>query len=332
MHILIIGVGSIGERHLRNFLRIDGVTCSIAEPYAALRDKITSQYKVTKSYAHWEDADLSSLQGAVICTPTDMHVPIMTKIVDAGIPALSEKPIAMKMEGGLPELTAKIRQKNAIAGVAFVMRSNPLMGELKENIAAGKVGPILTVNYYASQYWPQMRQAWPPGYAQRRATGGGAIPDHLVHMINLLEWFLGPVQSVAAYQRHMCLEGIESEDYGTVTLRFAGGQVAQITLCLFQRGGTSWRLQLAGREGTLQLGNEDKQISIFAEKTGQWAQGRIHPVERDDLFMFQAQDFINCIRGKAQPRCTVEEAERTLKVVLAAMESSDGNGGFVKVS
>ena len=329
MHILIIGVGSIGERHLRNFLRIEGVACSIAEPHAPLRAATVAQYKVARAYANWEDADLRSLQGAVICAPTDVHVPIMTRLVEAGVPVLSEKPIAMKLEG-IAELKETIRRKGTVTGVAFIMRNNPMMVEARERMTAGEVGRMLAANYYAGQYWPRMRKGWPPGYAQRRETGGGAIPDHLVHMINLLEWFLGPVQAVAAYQRHMNLEGIESEDYGTVTLRFAGEQVAQLTLCLFQRD-ASWRLQLIGSEGTLRLGDGEGPIDVFSDKTGQWAKGCMTAPNRDDLFMLQAQHFLDCIRGKAQPRCTVAEAERTLRVVLAALESSDGNGGFVTV-
>ena len=327
MHIFIIGVGSIGERHLRNFLRIDGVRCSFAETNDEQRGKIAAELGAEGTFASWEEADLSDFDGVVICTPTDMHVPIMTQLVEADVPVLSEKPIAMKLDG-IAELKQKIREKNAVTGVAFCMRHHPLMAEIKRRIDGGDLGTVRLAQSYSGQYWPRMRKGWPPEYAIRRETGGGAIPDHLVHSINLLEWFLGPTVSVSAFQRHMELPGINTEDYGTVIMRFAGGQVGQLTLCLFQRD-LQARLQIIGDGGTARYEMEADRLDLFDDGNGEWTKGDAQTVDRDDLFMLQAQHFLAQIRGEAEPRCTVEEAEQTLRTVLAAVESSDGDSGFV---
>ena len=76
MHFLIIGVGSIGERHLRNLLRIEGVGCSIAETNPVTREKVASEYQVKAAYSDYRDADLAAFDGAVICVPANLHVPI----------------------------------------------------------------------------------------------------------------------------------------------------------------------------------------------------------------------------------------------------------------
>ena len=161
MHILIIGVGSIGERHLRNFLRIDGVRCSFAEPSPTQREKIAADYEVVRTFDSWEEADLSEFDGVVICTPTDLHVPIMVRLVDAGIPLLSEKPLAMKLEG-IADLKRRIREKSAVAGVAFCLRHHPLLAEIKERIVNGELGTVRVASQYSGQYWPRMRKGWPP--------------------------------------------------------------------------------------------------------------------------------------------------------------------------
>lgn len=327
MHILIIGVGSIGERHLRNFLRLDGVRCSIAEPNAALRGKMEENYRLESACANWEETNLSDFDGAVICAPTNLHVPIMTRLVEAGVNVLSEKPLAME-PAGIAELKRKIREKSVTAGVAFCIRHDPLIGEIKERIEQGDLGAVRAVNYYASQHWPSMRKGWPPAYAQKRETGGGVIPDHLIHAINYLEWLLGPVAAVSAYQRHIVLDGIPTEDYGTVTLRFSAGPVAQLTLCLFQHDAHEL-LQIVGDEGTIRLERDTERLQVFHKQSRVWQSGRVSGVNRDDLFMMQAEHFTNCIEGKAEPRCTVEEAEKTLRVILAAMESSDADSRFV---
>ena len=327
MHILIIGTGSIGERHLRNFLRIDGVRCSFAEPSEEQRKRISSDYDAERVFASWGEADLSDFDGVVICTPTDLHVPIMTQLVDAGIPTLSEKPIAMGLDG-IGELREKIDEKGVVAGVAFCMRHHPLLVELRGLVEAGDLGAVRVARCYSGQYWPRMRKGWPPAYAQSRATGGGAIPDHMVHSINLLEWFLGPVASVSAFQRNLGLPDIRTEDYGVVTLRFADGRVAQLSICLFQRD-TQSRLEVIGDTGTARYELGAEQLDLFDDGAGVWKKGQAESADRDDLFKLQAQHFVDCIRGDAEPRCTVEEAERTLRVILAAIQSSDGNSEFV---
>lgn len=330
MHILILGVGSIGERHLRNFLRLDGVRCSCAEPNDAQRARIAAEYEAERAFASWEEADLSDYDGVVLCTPTNLHVPLLTQLVEAGVPVLSEKPLAIKLDG-VAELNRKIRQQSALAGVAFCMRHHPLMVEIKERIDSGDLGTVRLAQSYSGQYWPRMRKGWPPAYAVHRETGGGAIPDHLVHSINLLEWFFGPPVAVSAFQRHLELPGISTEDYGAVTMRFAGGQVGQLTLCLFQRD-LQVQLQIIGEGGTARYEREADRLDLFDDESGEWKKGEAHAIDRDDLFLLQAQHFLACIRGGAEPRCTVEEAEQTLRTVLAAVESSDGDSGFVECS
>ena len=131
MHFLIIGVGSIGERHLRNFLRIEGVRCSIAEINAELRKKIASEYEVQASYADYLDADLSSFDGVVICTPANTHIPMATDIVAAGTHVLTEKPLAMSLEG-VDELIKLRDKKSVVVSVAFILRCDPVIAETRE--------------------------------------------------------------------------------------------------------------------------------------------------------------------------------------------------------
>ena len=99
MHFLIIGVGSIGERHLRNFLRIEGVECSIAEVNADTRKKISGEDKVQSSFADYRETNPADFDGAVVCVPANLHVPIATELVKAGTHVLIEKPLAVLPDG-----------------------------------------------------------------------------------------------------------------------------------------------------------------------------------------------------------------------------------------
>jgi len=330
MHFLIIGVGSIGERHLRNFLRLEGVRCSIAEVSPGTRERVAQAYPVEASFGDYRDADLAGYDGVVICVPANLHVAIAKEVVAAGIHVLTEKPLAMSLEG-VAELRQLREEKGVTAAVAFCLRTDPLINEAKARIDSGELGTVRWAHYYSGQYWPRMRKDYPPAYALRRETGGGAIPDHLVHVVNSLEWFFGDVEAVSAYQWHMALEGIATEDAGGACLRFAAGQVAQLGICLFQRDTTAG-LQLIGDKGTIRMAGGADRLRIFSDEKDCWLDGDATPLDRDDLFMAQAQHFVDCIQGRAAPRCTIEDGERTLRTVLAALESVDGDGGFVQVS
>ena len=330
MHFLIVGVGSIGERHLRNFLRIDGVRCSIAEINPSTRAKMAAEYKVEAVYSDYRDADLASFDGVVICVPANLHVRIATEVVAAGTHVLTEKPLAMSLEG-IDELKRLRDEKGVVVSVAFTYRTDPLIREIKEIVGSGRLGETRVIHSYAGQYWPRMRKDYPPQYAQKRETGGGAIPDHLVHMINWLEWVFGPPVEVSARQWRLALRDVATEDTCFLTMCFPGGQVAQLGLCLFQRD-TNNRIQLIADGGTLRLLHGMETLEVFDDATGQWTQGGAVRGDRDDLFWEQAQYFIECIQGRAEPLCTVEEGEQTLRTILAALESSDTDGRFVKVA
>ena len=152
----------------------------------------------------------------------------------------------------------------------------------------------------------------------------------LVHDINYLEWMFGAVQEVSGRQWRLALEDLATEDAGFVTMCFDNGTIAQIGAAMFQRDLTL-RLQVIADGGTIRMVEGSKTLEIFDDKTGQWRKGTARNIERDDCFRNQAQHFIDCIQGKAAPICTLEEGEQTLRTVLAALESSDTDGRFVKI-
>ena len=80
----------------------------------------------------------------------------------------------------------------------------------------------------------------------------------------------------------------------------------------------------------MRMGNDA--LELFDEALGDWRAGDARSLDRDDAFLNQAQHFIDCIRGEEVPRCTLEQGELTLRTILAALESSDADGGFIRVN
>ena len=96
-----------------------------------------------------------------------------------------------------------------IAGVAYPFRAHPSVSAMRAAIIAGRFGKPLQVTVVAGQHFPTYRPAYREIYYRDRATGGGAIQDALTHMINAVEWIVGPTTSVVADAERLKLDGVE---------------------------------------------------------------------------------------------------------------------------
>ena len=94
---LFVGVGSIGERHLRCFLQTGRVEAAILEINNPLRQKVAQKYRVTDSYADIETVLKRAFDLAVISTPAQSHIPLATRFAEAGIHLLIEKPLGTSL-------------------------------------------------------------------------------------------------------------------------------------------------------------------------------------------------------------------------------------------
>ena len=87
---LVIGVGSIGERHVRSFQRTGRATLSVCEVNEKLCREVAERYQITQRWTSFEDALNQEYDLAVICTPAHLHVPMATRLAQRGVDLLIE--------------------------------------------------------------------------------------------------------------------------------------------------------------------------------------------------------------------------------------------------
>ena len=112
--VLIVGVGSIGLRHLRCFRQTDRVRVSICEIDPVLRRRVAEEHQIDRCYADLDGALADRHDAAVIATPAHLHVPVAIRLAEAGLHLLIEKPLSTNMEG-IDTLQEIVRQP-AIGG------------------------------------------------------------------------------------------------------------------------------------------------------------------------------------------------------------------------
>ncbi|MBI5768511.1 MAG: Gfo/Idh/MocA family oxidoreductase [Verrucomicrobia bacterium] len=318
--ILVVGCGSIGERHLRCFQATARATVTACEQNPALLQRMADTYRVP-GVADWQAAVRSGQPTAVvICTPAPLHVPIAGAALAAGMHVLIEKPLSHSL-AGVEELLAAHARSQRQAAVAYVLHVFPFLAEAQAFLARGELGPVRQVSVLSGQPFHLLRPAYAQTYYRDRRTGGGAIQDALTHSANWIESVLGPTESVLCDCAHLALPDVEVEDTVHVSARHRDGVLASYALNQFQHPNeTSFQLNCVA--GSLRIELHAQRWGVFRAGDAGWTWHDARVADRDAHFIAQANAFLDQIEGRPPRLCSLEAAAHTLRFNLAALASA----------
>lgn len=315
---LIIGGGSIGERHLRCFQQTGRTEVMLCEINADLRETLRERYQLAEPFETLEEGLSANPDIAVICTPAHLHIPMATQIAEQNVSFLLEKPVSTSLEG-VADLSKVIAEKELLTGVAYVHRSNPLLAGMRDAIHSGRFGKPLQINCISGQHFPYYRPAYRQIYYTQHAMGGGAVQDALTHLLNLGEWFVGPITEVVADADHNALAGVDVEDSVNVLARH-DHLMASYTLNQHQAANET-QVTVICENATVRFEGHNGRWRYLTEPETEWQLGEELTFERDTLFINQANTFLDCFEQRAPFLCTLDEGVQTLKVALAILDS-----------
>lgn len=329
-NILIIGGGSIGERHVVCFLATGRAEVSLCEISEEVRNRVASAHNLAASFASLDEAIASKPDAAVICAPAHVHMSIASQLVAAGIAVLIEKPLSTSVDDAAT-FTAQVESSGLESGVAFVYRANPVLQDMHRAIVEGnEFGKILQISVVAGQHFPFYRPAYREIYFTKHETGGGLIQDMFPHLLNAVEWFAGPMSRVIADADHLALEGIEVEDSLTVIGRH-GDAMASYSMNLHQAANETTIL-IVCEKGTAKFEyTKSHWLATMSPEDEFSVQVKIE-MERNDLFTNQANAFLDQLESGTEALCSVAEALTTLKTTLAVLQSSRNGGERIDLS
>jgi predicted dehydrogenase len=326
--ILVIGCGSIGERHLRCFQATGRAVVSACDANPALLGKIAGQYGVTVFADLPAALSVGSFDGFVICTPAQSHLEIALTGLRHGAGLLIEKPLSTSLEK-VPAVRDAIAKAGKFVGIAYVYHFMPWMQAARAVLSSGELGQPLHVSVTTGQHFPTFRPAYREIYYTRHETGGGAIQDALTHIANAVEWIIGPTTRLFCDAAHQSLEGVTVED--TVNLVARNG-TAMVNYALNQfQAPNEMTMQIHCECGSVKIEGPEQRCGVFRRAANAWEWHQSAPLERDDIFIAQANAFLDELHGKPTALCSFEEAVQTLKFNLAALESAR-SGKAVEIS
>lgn len=191
MKVLIVGLGSIADRHINALLRIDSESQVLALRSTADGKKYDN---IINIYS-WNEVP-RDIDFIIISNPTFAHYDTLNSALDFEVPIFLEKPPFMNLTG-VSEIIQRIRDKNITVYTAFNLRFYPLIQWLKNNL---NVNRVLEVQAYCGSYLPNWRkdQDYRSNYSAIRAMGGGVHLD-LTHEMDYLVWIFGfPISSIVS--------------------------------------------------------------------------------------------------------------------------------------
>lgn len=208
MRILLIGLGSIGRRHLGHLKRIGGLELAA---FRTNKGQLKKEESISEFY-HLEDALDFKPDGVIISNPTSLHVDTAVPFLEKGIKVLIEKPIDTSLQNA-----ERLRPYKDLIRIAYCMRFNPINHFLKKLFE--KETPF-NVGFKRSFYLPK----WHPyadyrqEYTALKSLGGGVIRT-LSHEIDLsLYWFGEPKDVTGVVDKLSFLE-IDTDDYAFFTTK-----------------------------------------------------------------------------------------------------------------
>lgn len=344
MKILMIGLGSIGQRHLRNIKRVLGEEAEILayrvrglqrtfSDTMQIRDRVSleEEYHI-RSFASLTEALLEKPELAFITNPTNMHIPCAIQCAKAGCHLFLEKPVSDSLEG-IDELQKAAQDAGIKIFVGYQNRFHPAICAVKEVLEAGSLGKILSVHSVVGERLTTMHtyEDYKETYMARKDMGGGVVTNQLVHEMDYLYYLFGKPVSVYALGGTIGNLGIDVEDNCDALFLMENGteRVAVNVHADFYQSPPSRFIKVIGEKGQIQAdlinGTVTKTVSDVTEHIA------FTEFVRNDMFVEELKLFLSSVSEGGKEAITLEDGIVSLKMAMAIKESMQ-TGGVVNVN
>ncbi|HAT29415.1 MAG TPA: oxidoreductase [Janthinobacterium sp.] len=285
-----------------------------AQPYASLSEMLAA----------------CQADAFILTTPSGMHPEQAIQIAEAGHSVVTEKPMATRWE----DAKRMVEACDAAGVRLFVVkqnRRNATLQLLKRAVEKKRFGRIYMVNL--NVFWTRPQEYYDS--AKWRGTweyDGGAFMNQASHYVDLIDWIVGPVESLHAYTATLERD-IEVEDTGVISLRWRNGALGSmnVTMLTYPRN-MEGSITILGEKGTVRIGGvavNDVQHWEFADEEEDDAKvkevsyqttsvyGLGHPLYYDNV--------IKVLRGEAEPETDGREGLKSMEVLIATyLSARDG--------
>jgi predicted dehydrogenase len=261
----IIGAGLIADFHAKaiNSLenaRLIGICGSNTEKVRNLAAK----YNCRIFSDHTEMLCSDEIDIVTIATPSGAHMDPVIEAAHHGKHVICEKPLEISLQRIDRMIDAHFAAGTRLGGI-FNYRFNETLNYLKSAIENERFGTITCASVHVP-WWRNESYYTGNWHGTAILDGGGALMNQAIHMIDILQYLMGPVESLQAYTATLAHK-IEVEDTGVAILRFSNNALGMIYGTTASFPGQFRRLEITGTKGTVVQVENSFKVWQFADQT-----------------------------------------------------------------
>ncbi len=332
MKALFVGLGSIGQRHLRNLksvyshnlqiiaFRSKESNLIIKSDMSTERCESLESYYGIKCFYDFDSVLKEKPDMAFITNPSSLHIPIAIKLARIGCHLFIEKPLSVNLNG-VDELKEICEQNSVKIFIGFQMHFHPLLQQVWDLLKNGMIGNLLYARAKFGTYLPfhHPYEDYRMGYAARDDLGGGVIMC-LMHELDYLCYLFGFPQTVIAFGGKLSGLQMTAEDTANIILHYRNNFSVSLTLSFAERG-EERTLQIVGDKGKFDLDFYEQHLKVYNADKEALEVFQLKDFNRNNLFVDEIKHFIDCIENNRELRVTLNEGINSLKIAIAIKES-----------
>jgi UDP-N-acetyl-2-amino-2-deoxyglucuronate dehydrogenase len=328
VRLALVGCGRISRNHFDAIARVDGLELvAVCDTLAERAEAAAAAQRVPGFTSLDEMLAAIECDGVVIATPSGLHPQHGITVARAGRHVIAEKPMAITLHAA-DALVQACDEAGVRLFVVKQNRLNPPIQLLRRAIDKGRFGKLYLAN--CTVRWTRPQEYY--DQAPWRGTwefDGGAFMNQASHYVDLVQWLVGPVESVIAKTATLARR-IEAEDTGAAILRFRNGAlgVLEVTMLTYPRN-LEGSITLLGERGTVKIGgtavnrvehwefadyDDDDKLVATAATTPPTVYGFGH----EGYY----RNVLAVLRGEAQPDTDGRSGRKSLELILGIYESA----------
>ena len=332
IRLALVGCGRISANHFNAIEKHSHVVemVDVCDENVLALEQAKARTKATSHTSLGEMLKSTTADLVILCTPSGLHPEQAILVAQSGRHVMTEKPMATRWRDGLTMVKA-CDDANVRLFVVKQNRRNATLQLIKRAIEQGRFGKIYSVA--VNVFWSRPQEYYDS--AKWRGTwefDGGALMNQASHYIDLLDWLIGPVESVMAYTATLA-RNIEVEDSGVVALRWRNGAMGtvNVTMLTFPKN-MEGSITILGERGTARIGG----VAVNEIETWEFADIRAEDAEIANAnypinsvygfgHAFYYDNVIKTLRGEAEPETDGREGLKTLELLIAMyLSARDG--------
>jgi predicted dehydrogenase len=323
MKALVVGLGSIGRRHLANL-------AAIVPQIRITACHLHSQDRVAGTGAGTIENEVFSIEGALsaqadialITSPASCHVEVALALAEQGVHLFVEKPLSDSLSG-VDELIEVCAKKQLVLMVGYNLRFYQPFQVLQKALSDGRIGKPLSIRGEVGQYLPDWRptQDYRKGVTAQKILGGGVLLE-LSHEFDYFTWLMGEAAGVFALVDKLSDLDIDVEDIAEVVIRFKNGALGNVHLDMLQRAAVR-NCRIIGSEGILHWEWQSHSIRLFEAGGKEWTY--LQPpqeLETNQIYVEEMRHFLKCVQLQERPLVGGREGRQALAIALGAKRSA----------